>query len=123
MLMLFRNSRLWMYYTFMTLCFGVSNVALADSGPSEKGLKTLYTKRIAEDNRASEMFFGKQGSTKVHGLKKVSCNSIGKKASTQSCNVVVEITSYGLGRHEVKDQVVVRQNNRGRWIMISDVFN
>ena len=68
---LFRASRLWMYYTFMTLCFGVSSVAFADSGPSEKGLKTLYTKRIAEDNRASEMFFGKQGSTKVQDRKKL----------------------------------------------------
>ena len=123
MSMLFRVSRLWMSYTFMTLCFGVSNVAFADSGPSEKGLKTLYAKRIAEDNRASEMFFGKQGSTKVHDLKKVSCKSVGKKTSTQSCNVVVEITSYGLGKHKLNDQVVVRQNNRGKWIMISDVFN
>lgn len=123
MSMLFRVSRLWMYVTFMTFGLVGANVAYADKGPSEKGLEALYAKRIAEDNKASEQFYGKQGSTKVHGLKKVSCNSVGEKSSTQSCNVVVEITSYGLGKHKVKDQVVVRQNDRGKWIMISDVFN
>ena len=121
----FQGSKLWLCYTFMTLCLLGTNVAYADKGqgPSEKGLKALYTKRIAEDNRASEQFFGKQGTTKLHGLKKVSCRSVMQKSTTQSCNVEVEITSFGLGRHKLKDQVVVKQSKNGKWILISDLFN
>ena len=121
----YRSTRLWLCYTFMTLCLAGTNVAYADKGqgPSEQGLKALYSKRIAEDNRASVQFYGKQGTTRLHDLKKVSCRSVMQKSTTQSCNVVVDITSFGLGRHTVKDQVVVKQNNRGKWILISDLFN
>lgn len=123
MSMLFKNTRSWLYYSIMTLCLGFTHIAYADSGPSEDWLQSLYSKRIMEDNTASEQFFGKQGSTKLHGLKKVSCRNVASKASMQSCIVMVEITSYGLGRHQLNDQVVVQQNNRGQWVLISDVFN
>jgi hypothetical protein len=123
MSMLFKNYRSWLYYSFMTLCLSITPTADADSGPSEDWLQSLYTKRIAEGNSATEQFFGKTGATQLHGLKKVSCSDVFNKASTQNCRVVVEITSYGLGRHKLKDQVVVRQNKRGQWVLISDVFN
>ena len=119
----FKKTRLWLCCTFMTFGLVGTNLAYADKGPSEKSLKAVYTKRIAEDNKASEQFFGKQGTTRVHGLKKVSCRSVMQKSTTQSCNVVVEITSFGLGRHKLNDRVVVKQNKRGNWILISDVFN
>lgn len=121
----YRNLRLWLCYSFMTLCLAGMNVAYAEKGqgPSEQGLTSLYAKRIAEDNRASEQFFGKQGGTKLHALKKVSCRSVTQKATTQSCNVEVDITSFGLGRHTLKDQVVVKLNERGKWMLISDLFN
>lgn len=115
--------RSWLYYSFMTLCLSITHTVYAESGPSEDWLQSLYSKRISEDNAASEQFFGKQGKTKLHGLKKVSCRNVADKGATQSCVVMVEITSFGLGRHQLNDQVVVRQNKRGQWVLISDVFN
>lgn len=123
MSMLSKNTRSWLYCTIITLCLGITHNAIADSGPSEDWLKSLYSKRIMEDNAASEQFFGKQGSTKLHGLQKVSCQNVADKGSTQSCMVMVDITSYGLGRHKLNDQIVVRQTSGGQWLLISDVFN
>jgi len=123
MSILLNNSRSWLYYGLMTLCLGMTHNAIADSGPSEDWLQSLYTQRIKEDNTASEQFFGKQGGTQLHGLKKVSCRNVSDIGSTQSCVVMVEITSYGLGRHKLNDRVVVRQNTKGQWKLISDVFN
>lgn len=123
MSILSKNIRSWLYCTIFTLCSTMIQSAIADSGPSEDWLKSLYSKRITEDNAASEQFFGKQGSTKLHGLKKVSCQNVADKGSTQSCMVMVDITSYGLGRHQLNDQIVVRQTSGGQWVLISDVFN
>jgi hypothetical protein len=123
MSMHFKNYRSWLYYSFMTLCLGVTQNAIAEIGPSEDWLQSLYTQRIKEDNSTLVQFYGKEGATKLHGLKKVSCQNVAEKGSTQSCMVMVEITSFGLGRHKLNDQVVVRQTGRGQWVLISDVFN
>jgi hypothetical protein len=123
MSMVSQNTRSWLYYSLFTLCAAMTQSVMADSGPSEDWLKSLYSKRITEDNAASEQFFGKQGRTKLHSLKKVSCQNIAGTGSTQSCMIMVDITSYGLGRHKLNDQIVVRQNSSGQWLLISDVFN
>lgn len=119
----FKNNRSWLYCSFMTICLGMAQSATADSGPSQDWLQSLYAKRIMEDNAASEQFFGKQGGTKLHGLQKVSCRNVVEKGATQSCTVMVDITSFGLGRHKLNDQIVVEQTNSGQWVLISDVFN
>jgi len=100
----------------------IAQSAMADSGPSQDWLKALYAKRITEDNAASEQFFGKEGVTTLHGLQKVSCKNVANQGSTQSCLVMVDITSFGLGRHKLNDQIVVRQSG-GQWVLISDLFN
>ena len=119
----FKNMRSWLYYSFMTLCLGLAHNAMADSGPSEDWLQSLYLQRIKEDNSALVQFYGKEGATQLHGLKKVSCQGIADKTVTQSCMVMVDITSFGLGRHKLNDQVVVRRTGRGQWVLISDLFN
>lgn len=119
----FKNVRSWLCYGFMPLCFGLAHNAMADSGPSEDWLQSLYTQRIKDDNSALVQFYGKDGATQLHGLKKVSCMNVASKSTTQSCVVMVDITSFGLGRHKLNDQVVVKQTGRGQWVLISDVFN
>ena len=119
----FKNYRSWLYCGFMTVCLGMAQPVMADSGPSQDWLQSLYAKRIMEDNAASEQFFGKQGTTKLHTLQKVSCRNVVEKGATQSCNVMVEITSFGLGRHKLNDQIVVEQTRSGQWVLISDLFN
>jgi len=99
--------RSWLYYSFMMLCLGMTQNAIADTGPSEDWLQSLYTQRIKEDNTTLVQFYGKQGATQLHGLKKVSCQNVAYKGTTQSCMVMVDITSFGLGRHKLNDQVVV----------------
>jgi hypothetical protein len=118
-----KNYRSWLYYSFMTVCLSATQNAIADSGPSEDWLQSLYTQRVKADNSALVQFYGKQGATQLHGLKKVSCMNVASKATTQSCVVMVDITSFGLGRHKLNDQVVVKQTGRGQWVLISDVFN
>ena len=119
----FKNVRSWLYYSFMTFCLGLAHNAMADSGPSEDWLQSLYLQRIKEDNSALIQFYGKEGATQLHGLKKVSCQNVVDKGAAQSCMVLVDITSFGLGRHKLNDQVVVRQTGRGQWVLISDLFN
>jgi len=107
----------------MAFCLGLTQNAVADAGPSEDWLQSLYTQRIKNDNSALIQFYGKEGATQLHGLKKVSCQSVADKVTTQSCIVMVDITSFGLGRHKLNDQVVVKQAGRDQWVLISDVFN
>jgi len=118
-----KSYRSWLYYGFVTVCLSLTQNAIADSGPSQDWLQSLYTQRIKEDNSALVQFYGKEGTTQLHGLKKVSCIHVVSKATTQSCMVMVDITSYGLGRHKLNDQIVVKQTGRGQWVLISDVFN
>lgn len=119
----FRNYRSWLYYGFMTVCLGMSQNVMAESGPSEGWLQSIYTQRIQHDNTTLVQFYGKDGATKLHGVKKVSCQNVVDKAATQSCVVMVDITSFGLGRHKLNDQVVVRQTGGGQWTLISDILN
>ena len=119
----FMNYWSWLYYSFMMLCLGMTQNAIADSSPSEDWLQSLYTQRIKENNTTLVQFYGKQGATQLHGLKKVSCQNVTDKGTAQSCMVMVDITSFGLGRHKLNDQVVVKQTGRGQWVLISDVFN
>ena len=119
----FKNVRSWLHYGFITVCLGLAHNAMADSGPSEDWLQSLYIQRIKEDNSALVQFYGKEGATQIHDLKKVSCQGIADKTVTQSCMVMVDITSFGLGRHKLNDQVVVRWTGRGQWMLISDLIN
>ena len=121
----FKNIRSWLYFAFMILFVGMSNYAIAapDTGPSDNWLQAAYNQRIKEDNSTLIQFYGKKGTTKLHKVKKISCHNLAGQKVTQSCMVMVEITSYGLGRHKLNEQVVVRQTGQDHWEIISDVFN
>lgn len=107
----------------LVLFSGVSVPCFAEPGPSEGQLSELYSERIQEDNQTATQFFGEKGSTTFHDLKKTTCTSLGEKSSTTTCKVRVEITSIGLGRHQVNDQVVLKKDKTGRWQLISGIFN
>lgn len=118
-----RDVRSWLYVVFTALCLGLTQTVLAaDSGPSQDWLEVLYSQRIKANNDALVQYYGKEGATKLHSLKKVSCQNVTDKGATQTCLVMVDITSFGLGRHKLNDHVVVRQAN-GEWMLISDVLN
>lgn len=119
----FMSYRSWLYCSFMTVCLSISQSVIADSGPTEDWLQSIYSQRVKDDNSTLVQFYGKDGATQLHGVKKVSCQSVVDKAATQSCVVMVDITSYGLGRHKLNDQVVVRQTGGGQWALISDILN
>ena len=95
----------------------------ADTTPSESQLQNLYMQRVVSDNHASEQFFGKMGTTQFHYLKKVACEPVSGIQTTQACKVKVEITSVGLGRHQVKDRIVLKRSSANKWRLISGVFN
>ena len=119
-----RKVRSWLYIAFTALCLGpTQSVLAAESGPSQDWLEALYNQRIEANNSTLVQYYGKEGATKLHSLKKVSCQNVTDKGPTQSCVVMVDITSFGLGRHKLNDQIVVRQTSGGSWSLISDVLN
>ena len=119
-----RKVRSWLYIAFTAISVGLTQTAIAaESGPSQDWLEALYTQRIKANNGSLVQYYGKEGATKLHGLKKISCQNVTDKGSTQSCLVMVDITSFGLGRHKLNDRIVVRQTSGGSWMLISDVLN
>ena len=111
------------FASILVLFSGMVGPCLADPGPSEGELTSLYQQRINKDNQTSVIYYGKEGTTEFHALKKKSCSSVEEKSTTTTCKVRVDITSVGLGRHEVKDIVVLEKNNAGNWTLISGIFN
>lgn len=119
-------SRNYQFITSFLMVAGLITVAgpgFAEPTPSESQLQNLYMQRVVSDNQAVERFFGKTGTTRFHNLEKIACSPVSGMNTTQTCKVRVEITSVGLGRHKVKDQIVLQQSSTGRWRLISGVFN
>lgn len=111
------------FVSILVLLSGIAGPCLADPGPTEGQISSLYQQRINEDNQTSVSFYGKEGTTKFHALQKKSCSSLVKESTTTTCKVRVDITSVGLGRHEVNDIVVLAVNKSGHWSLISGIFN
>ena len=97
--------------------------AVAETTPSERQLQELYRQAVVSDNHATEQFFGKNGTTLFHKLEKVTCKPVSGSQTTQACKVRVEITSVGLGRHQLQDRIVLQQSEPGNWRLISGIFN
>lgn len=118
-----KRSNFAFFVSILVFLSGYAGPCVADPGPSQGQLSSLYQQRIKEDNQTAVRFYGEKGTTKFHALKKKSCSSLEKNSTTTTCKVRVDITSIGLGRHEVNDIVVLAKDRAGKWTFISGIFN